>query len=299
MADQEQSPEQSVEDIYEQNASDGLQNVRAEDLTTPFIMILQSNSPQVQDGNPKRIKGVSAGMFINTVTGEIFDMEEGFYFVQTGFVKKLVEWAPRKAGGGLKGSYPVDHPVRNNVTPTVNSEGKTELKLPNGNLIVETAYHFGYHVGAKEVEVGKGKDKTTELEYDFENAQQAVISLTSTALKCSRLLMSQFSTLKMKGANGLFTPPTYSRVIHFTSKLLTRDNNSWYTWEFNIKDPVTDRDFVVNQAIPMSDSINKGQLEVGAPTGAYAQLEDHSQQEVPDADADDGEPKSMEDGAKF
>jgi len=293
MAEQQQSTE--LADVYGAHASDGLQNVTGADLTTPFLMILQSNSPQVKKGTPSHIPGLEEGMIINSVTGEFYEAEDGFWFVQTGFVKKLVEWAPKR--GGLKGSYSVDHPVRNTAVPKENSDGKIELVLPNGNIIVETAYHYGFEVPSRVETSGTKKDPIETRVFDFDNAQQAVVSMSSSALKPSRLLISQLSGIKMGPPGAMFTPPTYSRIINFTSGVIVKGDNSWFNWGVDISTKVEDVNFVMNSAIPMSEDVVKGKIEVGSPTGEYAQLDGPQTAAIADGtvniDNDDGAPKEM------
>ena len=62
---------------FEADAGAGMENVTADDLQIPFLSILQSNSPQLDESEGKYIDGAKAGMILNTVTNEIFDGKIG------------------------------------------------------------------------------------------------------------------------------------------------------------------------------------------------------------------------------
>lgn len=84
-----------------QSTGAGEENIGKEDMALPFLKILQGLSPEVTRGNEKFIKGATPGMFINSLTNELFDGEKGIEVVRVYFEKKYIEWRPKKAGGGL------------------------------------------------------------------------------------------------------------------------------------------------------------------------------------------------------
>lgn len=68
-----------------------------DELILPFISVLQSNSPEVEDN---LVKGAKSGMFINSVSKELFDGEEGVVIVPAYREHVYTEWVPRDEGGG-------------------------------------------------------------------------------------------------------------------------------------------------------------------------------------------------------
>jgi len=81
-------------------AGQGFENLDSSDYTIPFINLLQDLSKQVKRG-PDKIEGAEAGMFANSANGQVFNGEEGFYFVPVAIEKKVCEWVPRNEGGGF------------------------------------------------------------------------------------------------------------------------------------------------------------------------------------------------------
>lgn len=80
----------------------GSQNVSAEDMAIPRIKLLQLISDEVVPSSPQFIEGAQAGMFINSVTNELYT---SIYVINLHFSRKTVVWKKRKLGGGLFGSY--------------------------------------------------------------------------------------------------------------------------------------------------------------------------------------------------
>ena len=66
---------------YGDDAGSGWENTGTEDFTIPFLAILQSMSPQVQETEAEFIEGAKAGMLINTATQELYDGKEGVELV--------------------------------------------------------------------------------------------------------------------------------------------------------------------------------------------------------------------------
>ena len=67
--------------------------------------------------------------------------------------------------------------------------------------------------------------------------------------------------LKMKGANGLFTPPSYSHL--YTLKTVAESNNlgNWFGWDISRVGPVEDLD-VYQIAKTFAGSVAKGEVKV-------------------------------------
>lgn len=80
----------------------GSENVTASDCAIPRIKVLQDLSPEVKKSNAKYVEGAEAGMFINSVTNEIFN---AFFVVNLHFRKSTVVWKKRAAGGGMFGAF--------------------------------------------------------------------------------------------------------------------------------------------------------------------------------------------------
>ena len=78
----------------------GRESMSITDMALPYLLILQSLSPQVKKSSPQRVDGAEEGDIFNTVTQELFASEDGINVIPCAFQKAWVEWAPRDSGGG-------------------------------------------------------------------------------------------------------------------------------------------------------------------------------------------------------
>ena len=110
-------------------------------------------------------------------------------------------------------------------------------RLPNGNYIEKTASHFVIVSG--------------------DSPSTALISMKSTQLKISRKWNSMMSGIKMKGANGMFTPASFSHIYKLKTTQMSNDKGTWFGWEVSKVGPITDGS-LYDQAKSFSDNISKG-----------------------------------------
>jgi len=205
---------------WSEEAGQGFENVTQEDLGIPFLQIIQSTSPELEEDSPKYIEDAKAGMIINSATREILGGRgEPVEFVPCSYQKLYVEWTPRESGGGY---------VQSHGSPSIlsqctrNDRGQDELE--NGNLIVTTAYMFGLVNG--------------------EEPERAVVSFTSTQLKKARLWLSMMKSIRLDGKNGKFTPPMFSHIYHLGSVPEKNEKGSWFGWKIENAGMVQDKALV-------------------------------------------------------
>jgi hypothetical protein len=179
---------------YGADAGVGFEGTTAKDLSIPFLGILQSNSPQVEDGG---VEGAKPGMLINTVTNELLDGDVGQAFIPVHYDRAFVEWVPRNKGGGFVALHDVNSDLVK--TEQKKQEAKRErgkIILANGNELIETEYCYCLTLD---------KDYVTPTGF-------AVLSLTSTKLTPFRKFKTSLFMLKGK-------PPIFvSRAILKTDK---------------------------------------------------------------------------------
>lgn len=193
---------------FSEDAGAGFENVTQEDLGTPFLSVLQKLSPELDEDKAKFMPDAKAGMIINSLTQTIYGGQgEPMEFVPCGYQKCYVEWKDRDNGGGF---------VQTHGTPGILSgterNNKGQDVLTNGNIVVTTAYVFGF------AKTGDGWDR-------------CVISFTSTQLKKSRQWLALMRGIKMDGPDGKFTPPMFSHVYHISTLSESNDKGSWYGWK--------------------------------------------------------------------
>lgn len=193
---------------FGQDAGVGFENVTSKDLAIPFYGVLQALSPQVKRG-PQNIEGAREGDILNTVTQEVVPGDVGIIIVPCAFQKMWVEWVPRDDGGGFVAQHPTDA-ILKDTSP--NPKSGRPMR-PNGNDIVETAYHYIVRV------------------MDGERFERAIISMTSTQLKKSRRWMAQQMNLQVKVGDRMINPPPYSHMYHLKTMHEEKDSYSWFGWQ--------------------------------------------------------------------
>lgn len=222
--------------IFENDASKGLEGITKNDLAIPFLSILQSNSPQLLED-----KELRPGMIYDTVTKKGYSE---ILVIPCSYQKQYVEWTPRETGGGLKATYSVSEGLEQLKQCEKNDKGKDIL--PNGNLLVPTAVYYVMY-----------------MEYDSSPIYKAIISMTSTALKKSRRWNSVMAGIIMKGSNGSFTPPSFSHVYKITTCSETNVHGSWFNWDIQLHGPISNES-LYNQskcfASDMSETITTQEL---------------------------------------
>ena len=191
---------------FEDDASAGFNGMSQEDFALPFMRLLTSTSPEVGE-----VAGALPGMIYNTVTGEIFDGKKGIQVVPCAYVRQYIEWQPRGTGSGAPiHIYPATSDV---LSRTTRDPGDNKDYLDNGNYIENTANHYVMVIA---------EDGTPF---------PALIVMKSTQLKKSRKWNSMMHSVKLRGKNGLFTPPMYSQIYRLTTVAESNDKGKWFGWE--------------------------------------------------------------------
>ena len=226
--------------IFEKDANQGLGNLGMDDLAIPFLRILSDTSPQIKKRDPLYIEGAESGMIYNTLTKEVYDGEVGVKVIPCAYQRQYIEWADRGEGSGAPVNiYPADSDILSKTT----RDDQRKDRLPNGNYIEDTANHYCLVLG---------EDGTSS---------QVLVAMKSTQRKKSKRWNSLMLGLKMKGAKGLFTPPSYSHI--YVLKTMAESNNlgEWFGWDITRMGPVEDAD-VYHQAKAFAESVAKGVIKV-------------------------------------
>ena len=79
----------------------GLENVSsADDLALPFLKVLSQLSPQCNKTSNNYVEGAEPGMIYNTVSGTLFDGEQGIDIIPCPYQREFREWGERGKGSG-------------------------------------------------------------------------------------------------------------------------------------------------------------------------------------------------------
>ena len=223
--------------MFEDDAAKGLGAIGQEDLALPFLKILGQLSPEVNKRDGKYVEGAEPGMIYNSVSGELYDGVKGIDVIPCFYKLEYIEWKDRGEGlGAPVAIYDSSSDIMSKTKPDANYKDR----LPNGNYIEKTASHFVIIMG--------------------DNPSTALISMKSTQLKISRKWNSMMSGIKMKGANGMFTPASFSHIYKLKTTQMSNDKGTWFGWEVSKVGPVTDKG-LYDQAKGFSDSISKGSVK--------------------------------------
>jgi hypothetical protein len=223
--------------MFEDDAAKGLGTIGQEDLALPFLKILGQLSPEVNKRDGKYVEGAEPGMIFNSVSGELYDGVKGIDVIPCFYKLEYIEWKDRGEGlGAPVAIYDSSSDIMSKTTPDANYKDR----LPNGNYIEKTASHFVIVSG--------------------DSPSTALISMKSTQLKISRKWNSMMSGIKMKGANGMFTPASFSHIYKLKTTQMSNDKGTWFGWEVSKVGPVTEKG-LYDQAKGFSDSISKGSVK--------------------------------------
>jgi len=85
--------------------------------------------------------------------------------------------------------------------------------------------------------------------------------MKSTQLKKSRKWNSMMMSVKLQGANGLYTPPMFSQQYRLTVASESNDRGKWHGWEIERIGSVEDIG-TYRSAKSFAESIQAGQVTV-------------------------------------
>jgi hypothetical protein len=192
---------------FEQDSRRGFEGAKSRsDFAIPFVVILQSLSPQVDGEN--KIQGAKPGMFYNTVTGEL---SSELTVIPCRYTRTFVEWVPRNAGGGFRGER--DHTFEAEYD-RLRDPATGKAKLPGGNEIADTRNFYVL------VEAENGA------------LSPAVISMGSTQIKKARNWNTFMQTKTMPGKVGQFVPAMFASRFRLTTKMESNKKGKWYGWGY-------------------------------------------------------------------
>lgn len=240
-------------DMFAADAGAGMEGATQESFAIPFVAVLQKGSPQVDEASGAAIEGAKAGMFYDNVAGRMFDGKNGVLLVPCAYRRVFLRWAPKGAdGAGFKGELlpetVADMRAKGQI---VDLDGKLYIPLPDGTInekkcdrIADTRNHY-------------------VLLIDESNGgwSQALVSLSSTQIKKSKMLMSALAGIKFDGPNGLFTPPTFANLVRATTVPESNDKGTWHGIKFAIEGKVA-RAEVYAAAKAFHASVAKGAVDV-------------------------------------
>lgn len=217
--------------MFAEDAGAGMEGATAESFAIPFLSVLQKGSPQVDEASGVAIEGAKAGMLFENVTGKMFDGKVGVTIIPCAYRRVFLRWAPKGSdGAGFKGELAPEKVAEMRARGEISElDGKLYIPLPDGTVsdkkcdrISDTRNHYVLLVD----------DATGAW-------KEALMSLTSTQIKKSKMLMSALASVKVQGASGLFTPPTFANMVRVTTTPESNDKGTWFGLKFELAGQVT------------------------------------------------------------
>jgi len=222
-------------ETMELDASSGLENISQDDLATPRLKVLMQLSPELEE-----IENAKAGMIFNTVTNDLYDGSKGIRVLPCAYQRQYVEWADRGQGSGA----PINvFDASSDILTKTTRDDNNKDRLENGNYVETCGNHY------------------VLLVTDDGDATPALITMKATQLKKSRKWNSMLLNLKLKGKNGLFTPPSYSHYYNLKTVKEGNDKGNWYGWEISREDTLQDAN-LYSMAKTFAESVSKGEVKV-------------------------------------
>ena len=194
--------------VDENDSLQGFEDLTTDTMAIPFVRLLQTLSPQVDEDSSDYIEGAKPGMFFNTVTNELYGKEIEVVVIK--FEHIYIEWKPER--GGLVGYHSPEHAEEIAADKTFGN-----WKTASGNQLQE---NFVYYV----------------LIAGHEQEGVMILSMSSSALKEARKWNRRMRNHVMP--NGKKALPYYL-VWKLTSEKRSNDKGSWYGFDIDLSGYVT------------------------------------------------------------
>lgn len=189
--------------LFEQDAGAGTENIGKDELSIPYISLLQKTSQAVDPTSPGYVKGATIGQFLITGTNRLFNQLK---VIPVHYKRQFAKYEDNDFRGYVDGD------------------------------VVEKGIEAGtYQLAGRKIFDDAGfeyKDTRTHLflvlDENNEPVTAAILNLSSTQIKKSKILLTEMQTFLETGASGKkFTPPTYSHVYTIHQVAEKNDNGSW------------------------------------------------------------------------
>jgi hypothetical protein len=266
----------AMPDFAAADAGAGFENVDGESFAVPFLTILQKMSPEVDENQPgKFIPEARAGMFLNSVSRELYDGKDGAYLVPCAYIRKFILWGNRKAkgGGGFKGAFTPEQMEDIVKSGAVREElGKYFALDKDGKFDPDQSDYYSDTREHYMLTVNPTTGETSPV----------LLALSSTQVKSSKNLMTLLRAKKVKTPDGQKIAPTYASLVKATTVGKSNDKGSWSVIEFEIVGFTPSKD-IFDEAKAFHKSI------VGGAVGA-----DYSKMDSDAGTGDVGEPATAE-----
>lgn len=231
------------------DSGQGMEGVTQDALAIPFLAVLQKGSPQVDEASGAAIDGAKSGMFYNTVTGQLMEGKTGgALLVPCAFRRVFIRWAGEGQSQNFKGELTVEEVAEmRSKGQVVELENRLYAPNPDGTVHEKKSDRFS----------DARNHYCLLIDEATGSYSPVLLSLSSTQIKKSKMLMSLLAGVKLKGAQGFYTPPTFANQVRVTTVPESNDKGSWHGVRFELAGQVATQD-VYAAAKAFHHSVVKG-----------------------------------------
>lgn len=235
------------------DAGAGMEGAGQDSFAIPFLTVLQKGSPQVDEASGASIDGARPGMLFENVNSRLFSGKDGVTVVPCSYRREFLRWGSRDNGGGFKGAFTPEAVAEMRANgKIVELEGRLYAPEPDGSVSPTKSDRFN----------DTRNHYLLILDEESGAWSEALLSLTSTQIKKSKMLMSALASVKLKNsAEQMYTPPTFANKVRITTVGESNDKGTWFGVKFDLAGQV-DRAEVYAAAKAFHANIAKGGVQV-------------------------------------
>lgn len=210
---------------YGDDAGAGLDNIKAEEFTIPFVRVLDAKSPQCDraKASGKLIKGAMPGMILVTSTQEIFPGEDiGMDVMFVDRSHQFIEYTVGKEGS--QGEFVGVHSDTEQLVIDLRAKhGKFgKIPMPNSNVLVETYSLYGFFFPTPT--------------FSF----RGVLSLQSTQIPKYNTFMEIVGGIEyLNSQGGMTNPPMWGHRWHLGTRGESNKKGSYWGYTLNLVNEAT------------------------------------------------------------
>lgn len=228
------------------------QHFAREDMAIPFLRVLQSNSPQIDNADDRYVPGSAIGDFINTATLEMWDGQEGVRIVPVAFTRSFTEWNKRNEGGGFVKDWGNEDPRQKLACVRDPETGRDVTR--DGTELMFSALYFVFII---DPETGA--------------RQQVAFPLAGTQMKKSKAWAIGMEMLEVewpRGSGKQINPPMFFCSYQITTVPEENKKGKWRGVKIERAEDtldLVDGEAIYLEARAFKNAIMAGEVRVDAP----------------------------------
>lgn len=197
---------------YGEDAGMGYQNQTDADVKMPFLVLLQSGNDEVKKKNPAYVEGAEEGLFMNSVTKELYG--DTVQFVPAVTDHHYVQWRHRDDGGGFIARHDLNSDAVKNA---FGDFGKLKIKGKSKDGTKDEDHQLVEYFNIYGVIVTEEGDVLSP----------AIMAFKSTAIKQYQSAMSRLRMFQVGEPGKKVRPPLFAHRLEITVKGDSNDQGSW------------------------------------------------------------------------